>query len=129
MAKTTTYKPEYCEMLIKHMGQGFSYETFGADIGCGRQTMYDWEKVHEDWAAAKKEAQERAQKFFEQRLILKISGQQIKGVNSRDIDTSCLIFALKTRFHKTYAEKTEQIVRTESVEEYLKRIATEENPS
>lgn len=125
MARPILYRPEYCEMLIKHMAQGFSYETFGAEVGCGRSTLYDWEKDHNDWAAAKKEAMERSQKFFEQRLIAKISGQDIKGVNVKNIDTSCLIFALKTRFHKTYSEKAEQTVRTESVEDYLKRISQE----
>lgn len=127
MARLTIFKPEYCEQLIKHMSKGFSYETFGAEVNCGRSTLYLWESEFPEWAEAKKTALEKAQTFFEQRLIAKISGQDIKGVNVKNIDTSCLIFALKTRFHKTYSEKTEQVVRTETVEEYLKRIAIEQN--
>jgi len=109
------YKPEYCQMLIDHMSKGFSYETFGAEVSCGRTTLYDWELVHPEWKAAKKEAMERAQKFFETRLIAKISGQEIKGVKVKDIDTSCLIFALKTRFHHTYSEKNELKVSGEAI--------------
>lgn len=123
----TTFKPEYCEMLIDHMSQGYAYETFGAKIKKGRSTLYDWEKDFPEWVEAKKAAQELAQLFFEEKLMAKVKGRKENGADPRLIDTSCLIFALKTRFHKTYSEKTEQIVRTESVEEYLKRIATEEN--
>lgn len=107
----TKYREEYCEKLIKHMAQGYSYETFGAEVGCGRSTLYEWEKHHPEWVKAKQSAIEEAQKFFEQRLIAKLSGAGDKlkkqGVNVKEIDTSCLIFALKTRFHKTYSEKTE----------------------
>jgi len=99
------YKPEYCEKLVEHMKRGFSYETFGTEIRCGRSTMYEWEALHEDWATAKRRAIEEAQKFFESRLIAKIAGQDLPGFDSRKVDTACLIFALKTRFHKTYGEK------------------------
>lgn len=101
------YKPEYCEMLIKHMSQGFSYETFGAKVNCGRTTLYDWESKHPEWKEAKATAMEKAQEFFEQRLIAKLAAQKIEGIDSKLIDTACLIFALKTRFHKTYGEKKE----------------------
>jgi DNA primase len=107
--KTTSYRPEYCEMLIKHMSGGFSYETFGAEVNCGRTTLYDWELAHPEWAKAKREAMEAAQKFFEQRLMVKVAGKDLssKGIDPKLIDTACLIFALKTRFHKTYSEKKE----------------------
>lgn len=108
------YKPEYCQKLIEHMGKGFSYETFGAEVGCGRTTLYDWEKQHPEWKEAKKQAMERAMKFFEQRLIVKISGVDIEGVDTKKIDTSCLIFALKTRFHQVYGERNKHDISTES---------------
>jgi len=105
--KTTTFKEEYCQQLIDHMKTGMSYESFGSDIMVGRSTMYDWEKVHPTWKEAKEIAFDQALKFFEQRLIAKISGQKLPGISIKDIDTSCLIFGLKTRFHKNYSEKTE----------------------
>lgn len=101
------YKPEYCARLIKHMKSGYSYETFGAEVGVGRRTLYDWEDRHEEWEEAKQKAMEEAQKFFEQRLMIKIAGKKIEGVDPKLVDTACLIFALKTRFHKTYSEKKE----------------------
>jgi hypothetical protein len=87
------------------MSKGYSYTTFGAEVGCGKSTLYDWEGRHPEWVAAKKEAMARAKKFFETRLIAKIAGQEIAGANVKNIDTTCLIFALKTRFHETYGER------------------------
>ena len=105
----TKYKPEYCEELKKHMATGMSYESFGAEVDCGRSTLYDWEDKYPEWKAAKKTATEKAQSFFEKRLIAKTSGQKFNNENfdTKLIDNSCLIFALKTRFHKTYGEKQE----------------------
>lgn len=111
----TLYKKEYCKKLVDHMSRGLSYESFGGVIGVGRSTMYEWEGVHKEWKQAKAEAMERAQLFFEQRLIAKVSGQEIQGVDSKKIDTPCLIFALKTRFHKTYGEKQDITSNGESI--------------
>lgn len=95
-------------MLIKHMSQGMSYESFGGDIEVGLSTMYDWESRHDEWREAKEIAFLKAQKYFESRLVAKTSGQKFKGdFDASLVDNSCLIFALKTRFHKTYGEKKE----------------------
>lgn len=99
------YKEDYPEMLINHMSQGFSYESFGAVVEVGKTTMYDWEKQHPEWKKAKGIAFNKAQQFMEQRLIAKIAGQTIQGVDTKKIDTTCLIFALKTRFHETYGDR------------------------
>lgn len=110
----TLYREEYCEKLIKHMSQGYSYETFATEVKCGRSTLYEWEKHHKEWVEAKQLGQAEAQKFFESRLMAKLSGAtellKKQGINVKDIDTSCVIFALKTRFHKTYGDKQENKV-------------------
>ena len=60
------YKPEFCEMLIKHMAQGFSYESFSAECGTFRQTLYDWEKRYPAFFDAKKTGNELRLKLFEE---------------------------------------------------------------
>lgn len=107
MPQKPKYKPEYCEMLLDHLSKGFSYDSFGGDIGICRATMYNWEEAHPEWKEAKIQGQKNGQKFFEQRLIAKISGQEIDGIDLKKIDVTCLIFALKTRYWKTYSEKTQ----------------------
>lgn len=96
------YKPEYCEKLKEHMSKGRSIETFGVTVGVTRATVYNWCEKHEDFAKAKDEAMQLAQEFFESKLEIKLNE---KDSRSKNIDTTCLIFALKTRFHKTYGEK------------------------
>lgn len=105
----TKYKPEYCKLLIQHMKTGMSYESFGAEVGCGRSTIYQWEGVYPEWKAAKELALEAAQSYFEKRLVAKVSGSTTKNENFdvKLVDNSCLIFALKTRFHETFNERKE----------------------
>jgi hypothetical protein len=98
MANTRRYKKEYCEMLKEHAKTGRSYTAFAAEIGVCRDTLYDWEQLHPEWKAAKKEAFDTAFNFWEKLLISKAVGQK------KDIDLTAVIFTLKTRFHKEYGE-------------------------
>jgi len=101
------YKPEYCQKLIDHMKSGLSFQTFGAQVNVVRATIYNWLEDYPEFKKAKDIGNALAQDFMEKRLAAKISGQKINGLNVKDIDNSCLIFALKTRFHKTYGDKHE----------------------
>jgi DNA-binding XRE family transcriptional regulator len=105
-------------MLIKHMATGMSYESFGAEVNVGKTTIYEWEKQHPDWKEAKEIAMLKAHSFFEKRLIAKTSGQKFNNENfdAKLIDNSCLIFALKTRFHKTYGEKKEVAIELSTIQ-------------
>jgi hypothetical protein len=93
-----TYKKEYCQMLIDHMSKGLSYESFAADIKCGHSTLYDWETRYPEFGEAKKQGFDAAFKFWEGLLTAKAYGLK------KDIDATCVIFCLKTRFHKHYGE-------------------------
>ena len=101
------YKPEFCELLIKHLSKGSSFDTFGGldEVSVARSTVYAWFEEYPEFKEAKHKAEQKAQAFFEDRLAVKISGQDVKGIESKKIDTTCLIFALKTRFHKTYGDR------------------------
>ncbi len=96
--KSEYYKSEFCEMLIQHMSQGLSYESFGAVVKCGRTTLYDWERKHPEWVKAKQEGTSVALKFWESLLAAKAFGSK------KEIDITAVIFCLKTRFHQTYGE-------------------------
>ena len=47
----TKYKKEYCELLIEHMSEGYSFTTFAAVIGVNPDTLQEWKK-HKEWAEA-----------------------------------------------------------------------------
>jgi hypothetical protein len=101
------YKEEYDQLLVTHMSQGYSFESFGADVGCGRRTLFDWVERYPSFKEAQKEGYEKGKKLFEGILMAKVRGLDAKGMDLKKSDTACLIFALKTRYRDTYSEKVE----------------------
>lgn len=65
MTLPSKYKPEYCEAVIDHMSQGFSFETFGATINVSRNTLYVWCKDHPEFDEARKIAMDKCQMWWE----------------------------------------------------------------
>jgi hypothetical protein len=41
-------------MLIEHMRNLHSFESFSADIGVHKETLYEWCKVHKEFSEARK---------------------------------------------------------------------------
>lgn len=101
------YKPEYCDLLVKHMSQGKSLATFGSTVGVSRNTIYDWIKRYPEFEEAKDLASQKCQEWFEQRLQAKLLGVKSPNFDPKLIDATVLIFALKTRFHESYGDKTD----------------------
>lgn len=52
----TKYKPEYCELLLQHCEEGYTYEAFAGRLRVATQTLYNWEKEHPAFLEAKKAA-------------------------------------------------------------------------
>ncbi len=50
----TRYRKNYCQLLIEHMSQGLSFDTFGGVVDVARDTIYEWVKVHPEFSDAKK---------------------------------------------------------------------------
>ena len=99
------YREEFCVKLIEHLSKGLSYSTFGATVNVTKQTLYDWEKKHFEWKRAKDIGMQKAQQFFETRLVAISSGQTVRGIDNKKVDTKALMFALKTRFREDYREE------------------------
>jgi len=61
MGAPTKYTPAYCELLVVHMMQGFSFDSFPATIyeetkgviRVTKPTLYAWEKKYPDFLNAK----------------------------------------------------------------------------
>jgi len=90
--RPTLYKPEYCELLENHLAQGKSYLAFGAEINVTRETLYEWERVHEEFSDSKKRGILKSLKVWENRLEDGLLGK-IPGFN-----TTLAIFLMKCRF-------------------------------
>jgi len=52
--RPTKYKPEYCQMLIKHMAEGLSFECFGALVDSCEDTLYEWVKKYPEFSESRK---------------------------------------------------------------------------
>lgn len=82
MGPPIKYKTEYCEMLINHMAEGLSYQSFAGLIGVSYKTLFEWEKDYPEF----KEAKDRAkpmQLLWDERMLNKgIIGTQ-RGYNAQ----------------------------------------------
>lgn len=104
--RPTKYKKEYCDELIEFMGKGFSYEAFAGKIGVSDVTLYEWEKTHEDFFRAKKEAFQKSRLFWESLAIENIMNKSDSWTNgngggestSRSLNATVWIFNMKNRF-------------------------------
>lgn len=89
----TTYKSEYCEKLIEHMSNGYSYESFAGVISSSRAVLYKWEKAHPEFVDAKKKAIDKCLLFWE-----KIGIENLFGVKGSYFNVGIWVFNMKNRF-------------------------------
>ena len=90
--RPTKYKPKYCKMLIDHMAQGYSFESFAGLIKTSRQTIYTWTKDYRPFLDAKREGTQQAMLWWERMAMAGMAGK-IKGFNS-----TVWVFSMKNRF-------------------------------
>jgi hypothetical protein len=86
----TKYKPEYCDELIHHMAQGFSFESFAGKIGVCRDTLYAWRDAHPEFSDSIKRGKDASLYAWEYKLR--------QSVDDRNINATSVYFALKCRF-------------------------------
>lgn len=73
------YDPKFCEMLIAHGRKGLDFESFAAEIGVSRTTLYDWEKKFEEFEEAKELAMNHRRLLIQKLLIGQSSGKIKNG--------------------------------------------------
>lgn len=98
--RPTLYKEDYCEQLIEHMTQGFSFESFAGFIGVCKDTLNEWAKVHEQFSAAKKIAFEKS-RFAWEKIGIDIA-------KTNDGNSTSFIFNMKNRFPEEWRDKIER---------------------
>lgn len=94
VGRPSKYKPEYCQMLISHMAQGLSFESFAAVIKVNRDTLYEWEKIYPEFSDTKKEALEQCLLFWENLGIKNIINMPEGG----SLNSAVWVFNMKNRF-------------------------------
>ena len=99
------YKPEFCDLLIKHMADGLSFESFGAVAKVHKDTLYEWLKVHPEFVEAKAEAWAENLLFYEKVGRAGMTGK-LDGFN-----VTAWIFSMKNR-HGWRDRQPEEVDRT-----------------
>lgn len=102
--RPTLYKKEYCQMLIDHMAQGFSYTTFSAVIDVCVDTLNEWVKVYPEFSAAKKTAFHKCQLWWEKQGIQGLWGTSGGEEANTNINPTMWIFNMKCRFPKDFRD-------------------------
>jgi len=88
------YKEEYCDLLIKHMSGGLSFESFAGlpNVRAHRQILYKWTDEYPEFAQAKKEGVDASLLWWENLGQGAITGQ-VPGFNA-----ATYIFTMKNKF-------------------------------
>jgi len=78
VGRPTVYKPEYCQMLIEHGKQGFTFRSFCSEIGIHWDTGYAWIKKYPEFSDAKKLCTSHSYAKWE-KIGMKAAVGQVKG--------------------------------------------------
>jgi hypothetical protein len=81
------YRPEYCQKLIEHMSEGFSFESFAAVIDVHRDTLYEWAKVYPDFSDVKKMGKDKALLWWEK--------EGKKGLREKNFNATVYVWSTK----------------------------------
>jgi hypothetical protein len=65
LGRPTSYKPEYCQMLIDHQAGGGSYQGFAGVVGVCIKTLYEWERANPDFLHAKRQARSKHRHYMD----------------------------------------------------------------
>jgi hypothetical protein len=100
----TKYRPEYCDLLIEHMRQGLSFESFAAIVGTHKQTLYNWCDARPEFLDAKKRATELCRLWWEKAGL----GGMYMGGKDNPFNATVWLFNMKNRFGWRDKQEIEQ---------------------
>jgi hypothetical protein len=81
VGRPSKYKPEYGELLINHMGDGYSIESFAGVLRISKDTVYEWINKHPEFSDAKK-AGEGLRHLCYEKLGMEASKGKVDGFNA-----------------------------------------------
>lgn len=120
--RPTKYKEEYCQMLIDHMKEGFTFESFAAVINVNRDTLYAWANDFPLFSDAKSQGRDQ-QLFCDEKTLKDLVKGKLTGSASAHIFKmkNCHRWVDRTEVESTNTNKNVEL----SYEEYLKSLSNE----
>lgn len=98
--RPTKYDSKFCKMLIEHMSDGYSFESFAGIISVDRDTIYEWRKAHKEFSDAFRVGKSK--------MLLKDEETLNKGIRG-DIKANGALMALKMYNCHNWTSKSEVI--------------------
>lgn len=83
--RPTLYRPEHCDAVIDAMSEGLDLSAFAGTIRVSRETVYEWQRVHRDFADAVNIGKATRLLFLQRKLLTTQIG----------VGVTASIFALK----------------------------------
>jgi len=97
VGRPTTYKPEYCNVVIEKGKEGCSYAEMAVACGTVRATLDYWKEIHPEFSTALAYARELSQVWWEE------TGRTNLG--KRDFNAQLWLKNVASRFRDDYAER------------------------
>jgi len=111
LGRPTKYLPEYCDMIIEHCSEGYSFDSFAGKIGINQDTLYNWCKLFPEFSVAKSTALEKARLFWEKQgidglySITEYDEKTGRPTKSKSLSSSVWIYNMKNRFSKEWSDR------------------------
>lgn len=103
----TDYESRFCQMLIDHLSEGLSFESFAAIVGVTKKTLYNWRDANPEFLHSKEIGTEKSRLFWE-----KLGRDNI--INSEtSLNTGVYVFNMKNRFPDEWRDKQEREIKHE----------------
>jgi hypothetical protein len=92
------FKNEFCEQLINHMSQGYTFDQFCVDLRVTPCTLYIWKKKYPEFENAYHIGKQSQRKFYLSLLI--------KSATTKEMNSAVTIFLAKNRLNMTDKSET-----------------------
>lgn len=118
----STYDPKYDQMLIDHLSEGLSFESFAGVIGVNRDTVFVWANNKPSFKEAKEIGTAKSMLYWEKMGIAGTVGKL------KNFVPAAWIFNMKNRFKWSNKEEIKHIgsedefsVTHDKIMEYIER--------
>lgn len=117
MTRLLEYKPEFCDMLIAHMREGLSFESFAGVACVSKQCLYNWREKYPEFLEAYEIGASGSRLVWEKLLIDGANGK-ISNYNATSV-----IFGLKNRFHEDWKDRHDIAATVETSPQFALLLA------
>ena len=94
VGRPSKYDPDYCYKLVDMMRQGMSLTEAAVRLDVNLDTLYEWAKVHPEFAEAKEQGMNVSQAWWEEKARL--------NIGSKEFNSKLWEYNVRCRFRKDW---------------------------